>query len=161
MNVIEFALEIEREGESFYRTLAGETTDKGIRTILNRLADDEVKHARTLEAIRDNTEPAMADTVIMNQASGIFKDMNRDKVKISTGIEQVALYKKAQDLEKKSQDFYSSKAEEADDEGVRNLFLRIADEEKKHFLLLHYIIEMVSRPLHWVENAEFFHLEDY
>lgn len=35
------------------------------------------------------------------------------------------------------------------------------EEEKKHYFLLDNIIEFVSRPEQWLENAEFYHLEEY
>ena len=43
----------------------------------------------------------------------------------------------------------------------KDVFLKLADEEKKHYFLLGNIIEFISRPEHWLENAEFHHLEEY
>jgi hypothetical protein len=37
----------------------------------------------------------------------------------------------------------------------------VAGEEHKHYLLLERIIDFVSRPEQWLEDAEFYHLEDY
>ncbi|HEW78629.1 MAG TPA: rubrerythrin, partial [Phycisphaerales bacterium] len=76
-------------------------------------------------------------------------------------IKQTGLYKKAQDIEKKSRDFYLKKANEVEEKHQKELFLKLADEEKKHYLLLDNIIEFVSMPETWLENAEFFHFEEY
>jgi rubrerythrin len=53
------------------------------------------------------------------------------------------------------------KANEVTEEYQKEIFQRLADEEKKHYFLLENIIEFVSRPETWLENAEFYHLEEY
>lgn len=67
----------------------------------------------------------------------------------------------AQDIEERSLDFYLEKANEITEEYQKEIFLRLADEEKKHYFLLENIIEFVSRPETCLENAEFYHLEEY
>jgi len=161
MNIFDFALDMEKEGEMFYRDLAGKTPDMGLKTIFNMLADDEEKHARVIESMKKNSEKDMVETEILGQASAVFADMKQGKAEIHTGIEQVDLYKKAQELELKSERFYREKAVEATGKALKTIFQKLAEEEKKHDTLLHHIIELVSRPQNWVENAEFFHLEDY
>jgi hypothetical protein len=37
----------------------------------------------------------------------------------------------------------------------------LADEEKKHMILMENLIEFVSRPDTWLENAEWYHLDEY
>lgn len=37
----------------------------------------------------------------------------------------------------------------------------MAGEEKRHFFILENIIDFVSRPQSWLENAEFNKLEEY
>jgi len=77
------------------------------------------------------------------------------------GAKQVKLYEKAQDIEKKSEDFYRQKAGEVEQQYQREIFLALAEEEKKHYFLLENIIQFVSRPQTWLENAEFYHLDEY
>jgi len=69
--------------------------------------------------------------------------------------------KKAQDIEKRSWDFYLEKSSEVKLQYQKEFFLKPAEEEKKHYFLLDNIIEFVSRPETWLENAEFCHLEEY
>ena len=69
--------------------------------------------------------------------------------------------KKAQDIEKESREFYLQKADEVQDHCQKGIFRKLAEEENKHYFLLDNIIEFVSRPEQWLENAEFHHLEDY
>jgi rubrerythrin len=57
--------------------------------------------------------------------------------------------------------FYTEKAAEEKDPGRKNIFKALAGEEKKHLFLLENMIEFVSRPETWLEDAEFNHLEEY
>ncbi|MHC4528912.1 MAG: ferritin family protein, partial [Planctomycetota bacterium] len=75
--------------------------------------------------------------------------------------EQIDLYRKAQDIEQNSRDFYLEKADEVKEEYQKDIFLQLAEQENKHYFLLDNIIEFVSRPKTWLENAEFVHLQDY
>ena len=70
-------------------------------------------------------------------------------------------YRKAQDIEKKSEDFYRTKAKVAKSDEQKSVLLKIADEENKHFHLLDNIIDFVQRPKRWLENAEWNNLEEY
>ena len=74
---------------------------------------------------------------------------------------QVDLLREAQTIEQRSWAFYEEQAERATDPAHKTLFLRIADEEKRHYFLLDSIVEFMDRPRTWIENAEFNHLEDY
>jgi rubrerythrin len=160
MNILEYAMQMEKDGEEYYRRLARQTDNKGLQTVLMMLADEEVKHFRTIERMQ-TTEPHMAETTILTDARNIFVQIKESGESFDFDIKQTDLYKKAQDIEKESQDFYTEKANEVTKEYQRELFLKLADEEGKHYFLLDNIIEFVSKPEHWLENAEFFHLEEY
>ena len=74
---------------------------------------------------------------------------------------QVDLYRKARDIETKSFKFYMEKARESGDPRVQKMFFLIAEEEKRHEFLLENILQFISRPQTWLENAEFNHLDQY
>lgn len=76
-------------------------------------------------------------------------------------MSEIELYKKAQVIEKTTETFYLEKAAIVTDECQKHIFHKVADEEKKHYLTLENIIEFVSRPAQWLENAEWYHLEEY
>ena len=68
---------------------------------------------------------------------------------------QADLYRKALDIEQKSIDFYTEKSKEVKDEKQQAIFLKIADEEKKHYDIVENIVDFISKPERWVEHAEF------
>ncbi len=160
MDIFRYAMRMEKDGENYYRQLAGQTADKGLKAILAMLADEEVKHYNAVKKMRAES-PEMAETAILTDARNVFVQMKESGERFDFDIGQIELYKKAQDIEKKSQDFYFEKADEVSDEYQREFFLRLVEEEKKHYLLLENIIEFLSRPDSWLENAEFYHLEEY
>jgi len=87
--------------------------------------------------------------------------MKEEKDVSGLDASQVELYKKAQGIEKKSEDFYTEKAKEVSDDSQKQTLLAIARQEKTHYLLLEKIIDFVSRPQMWLENPEWYHLEEY
>lgn len=160
MNIFDYAMQMEKDGEDYYRQLVRQTENKGLKTILTMLADDEVKHYQIIERIKTQ-DTHMTETSILSDAKNVFMLLKEDSGKFDFDVEQTELYKKAQTIEKKSMDFYLEKANEVSQEYQKQLFLKLAAEEKKHYFLLENIIEFVSRPENWLENAEFNHLEEY
>ena len=71
------------------------------------------------------------------------------------------IYQYALQLEKDSENFYRDKSKEIKEQEKRDLLLRIAEEEKKHYFLLENMIDFLSKPKTWLENAEFVHLDEY
>ncbi len=160
MDIFEYAMQMEKDGEAYYRQLVRQVANKGLKTILTMLADEEVKHYNAIDKMKIG-ESQMTETTILADAKNIFVQLKDSGEGFDIEINQVDLYKKAQDIEEKSQNFYLEKANEVGQDYQKELFLKLAEEEKKHYFLLDNIIEFVSRPEYWLENAEFYHLEEY
>jgi rubrerythrin len=160
MDIFEYAMQMELDGRNFYLDLAGKAEDKGVQQILEMLAGDEMKHYTVLEEMRAK-KPKMVDTKILNNAKNVFKEMKeKDEGKLFPSA-QIDLYRKALEIEEKSRNFYLDKSKEVAEPFQKSLFGRIAAEEKKHYVLLESIIEYVSKPKTWLENAEWYHLDEY
>ena len=160
MNIFEYAMQMEKDGENYYRQLAQQTANKGLKTILTMLADEEVKHYNAVGRMK-SAELHMAETTILTDAKNFFVQIKESGESFDFDIKQTELYRKAQDIEERSLDFYMEKVNEMTEEYQKELFLKLAEEEKKHYFLLDNIIEFVSKPEQWLENAEFYHLEEY
>jgi rubrerythrin len=161
MNIFEFAIEKEQLSEQYYRQLAQQAPHKGLVSILTMLADEEHDHVEVVSKMKDGVPVKVADTILLTNAKTIFAKMRQSKEKFKFGDSQIDLYKKAQDIEKESRSFYRLKAQEAENPSHKAIFNTLAEEENKHYFLLENIIEFVSRPQTWLENAEFHHLEKY
>lgn len=160
MNIFDHAMQMEKDGEKLYRDLAQKSENIGIKNIFNMLADDEVKHYKVFEDMKKNEKSQMADTEVLASAKNVFTQLKKEKTFDQKGT-QLDLYKKAQELEKKSEEFYLQKAEEVKDSYQKEIMLKIAEEEKKHYFLLDNIVQFVSAPERWLEDAEFSYFDEY
>lgn len=160
MDILAFAVQMEKDGEAYYRQLAHRTTNTGLRTILNMLADEEVKHQQTIFDLQDGISP-LGPCEVLTRAKNIFVEMNAEDAALSDESTQVALYQKALDMEEQSRTFYEDKARELADDQRRAVFATLAEEEAKHARLLSNIVDFVSHPQRWLEDAEFNHLDAF
>lgn len=156
MNVYEYAMKVEKDGEQFYRELAEKTNDVGLQKILIMLAEEEIKHYIVFEKMNKSQNlPLQAEVDVFANAKTIFQKMKDENVSYSFSEDQVEYYKKALLSEENSYKFYTEKALMLEDDEQRKVFLRIAEEERQHMVLLENLIEYISSPAHWIENAEF------
>jgi len=160
MNIFDFAMEKEKYSEDYYRRLAGKSSNKGLETVFNMLADEEAKHYKIVSDMKEDIAPDLAETTVLSDVKDVFAKMRESALSFNFDVTQAALYRKALNIEKQSQDFYLGKANEVE-KTQKEIFLKLADEEKKHYFLLENIIDFVSRPETWLENAEFYHLDEY
>ena len=160
MNILQYAMQMETDGEEFYRDLAANVENTGIRSILTMLADEEAGHYQVLADIEQGSAE-IPETDLLNHAKNVFAEMKDTGRTLHLDEAQINLYAEAQAIEQKSIDFYTEKAAVVSQDAQKQLLTRLAQEEKKHYFLLENIIDFVSRPTSWLENAEFCHLEQY
>ena len=160
MNIFDYAMQLEKESQNYYLSLASKTGDGGLGTIFTMLAVEEARHYEVLKAMKTNTNVEFGNTALLSDAKAVFVKM-ADTERFNFSFEQLDVYKKAKEIESKSRKFYLEKAEEVEDSSQKAIFAKLAKEEEKHFFLLENIIDFVSQPETWLENAEWYHLEEY
>jgi len=161
MDIYEFAMKMEKDGETYYRELAKKSANPGLKNIFTMLADSEVVHHSIFKKMKEDEKVKVANTGILSRVTNIFVKMREEGTAPDAGITETELYKKAREIEKASEDFYLREAAEVRDTERKEIFLKIADEEKRHYAILDEIISFVSRPQTWLENPEWYHLEEY
>jgi len=162
MNIYQYAMKLEKDSENYYTGLMSKTDDVGLQTILKMLADEEAKHFSIVEQMeKSDTCPELAETNILKNAKNIFVQIKGKNLEYNFDLAQADFYRKAQEFEEKSHQHYLEMSDKVEDEAQKNLLLKLAEEEKKHMFLLENLVEFVSRPETWVENAEFNHLDEY
>jgi len=161
MNVFEYAMKVEQDGERYYRELATKTDDAGLKSIWTMLAEEEVKHYHIFEKMNKNKIiPTQPSVDLFKHTKNIFEKMQKSKQVPHFTEDHINLYKSALRSEESSYKFYTEKALMLDEGEQKQAFLRIAEEERAHFVLLENIVEYVSTPETWVESAEFNHLSE-
>jgi rubrerythrin len=161
VDIVEYALKMEKDGEVYYRKLSEQTDNTGMKQIFDMLAEAEVEHYQTFLNIKNNQPVPPRDDTILARVKNVFQQMHDNGNWQDISSDQADAYKQARDVEKKSQEFYLEKAEELSDPEQKELCRQIAEEERKHYLIMDNLLEMVSHPSAWMESAEWRHLDEF
>jgi len=164
MNIYEFAMQMEKDGENYYRKLAEQSKDSGLGKIFTMLADDEVYHFKLADKLNRRQKEKPVSSKILEDVKNIFVSMKEINEELHIDTTKAANeYRKACTIEERSRDFYQEKAEQTEDKEEKAIFLQLAKWEGNHLRIMENIIEFVSRPEpgNWLENAEWHHLDEY
>jgi len=160
MNVFEFALEFEKEGEQYYRQLAEQVDQAGLKAVLNGLADDEVKHYQVMQQIANSEPLRLESTPVLGQAKQVFQEIKDSGGEVAAGIAPVEMLEKALALEEKSEAYYREKVSELESEDQKQIFEMIADQEAAHARLVENMVAFAKQPQSYLESGEFGKLEE-
>lgn len=162
MNVFDFAIKMEMDGKELYEKIARDTAYPGLKNIFSRLAEDEQKHRDVLLAMRDRASAeAMKDTGVLEQAKNLFGELLKQKDTLGEMKGDIDAYRRAMKLEEDSFRLYEEAAEKEKDNGVKELLLRIAGEEHKHFEILRNLHDFANAPNQHLAWREFSNLEEF
>ncbi len=161
MDIFEFALEKEQLAHETYKKLAQAVSSDSLKGILNLLADEELKHVEMVRTLQQNQSVKIPPTELLVEAKQMFEKICAAGENIDFSNSDSDLYRKARRIELEARDYYNARAEEADDEGLKNILKRLAAEEQKHYVLVDHLCQFVERPQSYLEDAEFVHLNDY
>ena len=164
MNIYDYAIQMEKDGEAYYRELGLKSNHEGLNYIFTLLADEEVSHYTILEEMKAANPGAVLNEKekdVLKNAKNIFAEM-KDKVsEMDFSLPQADFYRKALETEEKSIEYYLEMSEKVESDEYKAIFKKLAAEEKKHKFLMEYLVDFISRPITWLEDAEFNHLSEY
>lgn len=140
MDVYEFAMKMETDGEQFYRSLIDRTDDKLLKAVLNILAREEVNHYKILVAMK-NKDPNMPETNIIDDTENIFEQITASGKAFKVNADDIDLYKEAILIEEQSRDFYLGKTDQMFLPEHQEVFRQFAKEEERHRKWLVKIVE--------------------
>jgi rubrerythrin len=161
MSIIDYALQMEKDGEAYYRELAAKAEDTGVKKVFEYLADAEAEHYETFLQMKEDQPVSRSGNNHISKIKSLFSEMKDSGIQGAVNQSVIDVYTKARDVEKISQETYEQKAEEISDPEQKEMCLMIAGEEAKHYLILDNLIEFLQHPTTWVEDAEWRHMDDY
>jgi len=163
MEILDYAMKMETDGERFYRDAASKISDVGLSHILTMLAGEEKKHFTVLEKLKTEGNASVEEGALTTDVKNVFEQLQESDTRPSADDSQLDLYAKAREIEEESRRFYLEKADESGSPEAKAVFLKIAEEEKTHYQMLDTIVEFVARPEpgNWLENAEWYHTDEY
>lgn len=155
MNIYEYAMQIEKDGEIFYLDLAEKIEDAGIKNIFIMLAEEEVKHYIIFDKMnKRQTFTTQHSTHLTKHTLALFHKMRAENPHFSFSRSYIEAFKSALRTEENSYQFYIEKGNMLEDGAQKEAFLRIAEEEKEHMILLQNLLAFVMDPLEWIESHE-------
>ena len=164
MNIYDYAIQMEKDGEAYYRELGQKSNHEGLKIIFTLLADEEVSHYTVLQKMKDaNPDATLSEKEknLLDSAKNIFAEMKEKMDEINFNLPQADFYRKALETEEKSIDYYLEMSEKVESDEHKAIFKKLAAEEKKHKFLMENLVDFISRPITWLEDAEFNQLEEY
>jgi rubrerythrin len=157
MNPYDFAMQMSRDGEKFFRTLSKQVKKPGLRKILAILASDQVIHRRDFEKMKKAEGRTLPDAKNLTEALNPFaqrlKRLGRGE-RPNENLPPEELYRRGQELDKECEDFYRKRAARLKDPRLKQALLAVAEEQRKHHFTLEHLINFILEPQQELEDAE-------
>lgn len=161
MDVFDFALQMELEGEEYYRGMAERVQYDELKKVLLALADDEHRHYKIIKQAQDQVFQQIEEEPFLEKVKNVFSGNKDAEIITQLRSEQIDVYRSALVKEKESVELYKKLQAESEKETVKNIFNQLMQEEERHAEQLEHIIDMLNNVNDWVESAEFNHKDIY
>jgi len=169
MNVFDYALKMELDGERYYREQALKTQYEELKVVLEGMAEDELRHYKIIQALQNQKIDYVPKSEEMKKKiQNVFEQAEnqpfipKDQDSIAKlRDEQVDVYRAALLKEEESVQLYKKMQETAEQQAEKSVLERLMQEEEKHLEVLENIIQMFNQVNEWVEAAEFNHQKPY
>ena len=154
MELMKFALQMERQGCDYYTKAARKAGNPAARQMLLSLADDEKKHEKIITELMDG-KIAKIKALPLKGVKNVFQQLVEQNKNFAAEDDLIKVCKEAAEVEKKSAEMYQQLADQTDNHQQKKLWLALKKEEEKHLRLLTLTFEYVDQPNRVLENAEF------
>ncbi|MDF2500248.1 MAG: nuclease superfamily protein [Anaerosporomusa subterranea] len=165
MNIFDYALKMELDGEAFYRNLAATVNDADLKTVLEALGDDEQRHYKIIQLAQRQTFQYIESDPSLHKLKNVFANQKfvGDKQAFIAKLkdEQIDVYRAALVKERESVEVYKKLKEGSRQQAEKTICEKLLHEEEKHAEIIGNIIEMLNHVNDWVEAAEFNHQDAY
>lgn len=147
--VIDIAVQIEENGESFYRSALEKGPDSALENLLRWLADEELRHRKCFLHMRSALK-ASAEDRLKEQLSGTILQsavgehaFSLDEADLSSLTDEIGLIETALGFERDSILFYEMIQSFVKDPLILDQTNEIIEEERRHVELLEKRLELV------------------
>jgi rubrerythrin len=161
LEIIKESIKLEVDGQRFFEHVADATHSELGKKMFMKLASDEARHLKVFsdiftDMVGEDWKKHLAE--IKKQATAPMIEELAKKVESAgkegraTELEAISI---AMDLERNAIDFFGNAASKTTDAQAREVFNRIADEERLHFDLLQAQHDNLTNSGYWFDVAEF------
>lgn len=155
MNALEFAIQMELDGQNYYLEQAELNKGNHTETVCLILARDEEYHAKILKHKLNNLPYELEDTDTYLKCKSIFNDLGNVKSKINEHPTQLEFYRSALEKEKESIALYAEFLSQTKDKSEQEILNFLIEQEKIHLTILDHLATDLRHAEEWVESAEF------
>ncbi len=131
-SILRKAVSKEKDAYLIYKSAANETKNTYVKTVLNKLAEKELKHIQIIEDFDIKRLQWQEVTIDGKSHEWISEYLTSTDEAPSKDIEFKELFAYVAKREKKSYEFYTAMSNFIDDSELKKLFAWLAQEEKKH-----------------------------
>lgn len=160
MNIIDYALQMERDGRDLYRRKSQATANPELKKIMLNLADEEERHYQFFKRLKEGDEESAVSALetksgTLNPNKTLFKELaEKGKPVLLTGdVRQT--WVEALKIEEQVERMYRDEAGKETDPERKKLYHRIADEEKSHVYLIDNILSFLADPQGFTDSSKF------
>ncbi len=132
--ILEFAINAEKEAVAFYASLAKEATRKSLKKTFETFAKEEEKHVALISDMAGNKEKI--DSYEFKKVTDLKISDYMAEVEYEQGMPMPEILKVAMKREEKAVKLYSMLADQTDHEDAKKVFMILVQEESKHKLAL-------------------------
>lgn len=138
LEVLKIAMKIEMDGEKYYRSVLGKTSDERVKRTFKRLAEDEAQHSEKFKGLYEvELRKRGIDPDSMDREEGLFTYMDSgifSKDEEAKSVKDAVL--NAQTVELRSILFYKGILKNTKNEGSKQTLNEIVEQEQMHFNIL-------------------------
>lgn len=155
MNTLDYAIEMEYDGEEYFRKQAEINKDNGLYVVCGMLAEEEKKHALLLENRKNHTPYQLTASDFLSNARNIYTGMKGIELEGTKYPGQLDFYRIVCEMEKKSIDLYQKFLTDVTDEEDKKIFMYLIEQEKQHLEAFEEMSRLLQNAEWWIESPEF------
>ena len=157
--LIQDAIRLEINGQAFFNQAAEMTHNELGKKMFVRLAQEEVKHLETFsrlfsQIIKSDDWKKQVRSEELKGPSPVIQELAQ-RMKRAEGQSEVEALRIGMELEQKAVDFFTTSSTKMGDPAAKEIFEKIADEERFHYDLLLAQHDSVTGSGFWLDSSEF------
>jgi len=155
-NAIKTAIQMEKDGYSFYKKASAQTSSEMGRDIFESLAKDEQLHLEVFQKLfEDKIEKSEWNNLVNSSKKYAEIDIFPQDLKQLEGANpdtnELDALEIAMDSEKNAIDYYGGIKEKTKEENIRQIINEIIEQEKNHYSILQEEFDHLSKTGYWYE----------
>jgi rubrerythrin len=153
------AIKLEINGQAFFKHAAEATHNDLGKKMFVRLAQEEVKHLDVFSrlfssVIKSDEWKKQVRSEELKGPSAVIEELAQ-RLRRAEGQSEIEALRIGMELEQKAIDFFSGSAAGMSDPAAKEIFEKIADEERFHYDLLLAQHDSVTGSGFWLDSSEF------